>query len=272
MVVLATAGFVIGRAESALRLQVKPGDAWLPTNKNGSVNLVDGLSGRSSAALVLKGARGDRLIVTQVGGRVLVLDATTGLLVRINPVELLLGASLSYRPGQHRGGRARRDLRGQLLQPAPCSGSTRSRLSRSALDRLRWQPSGTAIVDKSGTLWVPVPAIGSVVPVTSAGAGRPVKVSAIGANVVMTSANGVPIAVDRTAQAADRDRPGRCSARAHAARLGRTGRPGAAAGSGLRDAVQPADDQLERLAQPGHRQPEPGHHDQRAARRRSAGT
>jgi hypothetical protein len=35
MVVLATAGFVIGRAESALRLQVKPGDAWLPTNKNG---------------------------------------------------------------------------------------------------------------------------------------------------------------------------------------------------------------------------------------------
>ena len=200
LVVLATAGFVIGRAESALRLQVKPGDAWLPTNKNGSVNRVDGLSGRSSAALVLKGASGDRLIVTQVGGKVLVLDATTGLLVRINPVELLLGASLSV----GRGSAVVAGLAATYV--VNYSSRTVQRIDPVTLKplgpsvTLRWQPSGTAIVDKSGTLWVPVSAIGSVVPVTSAGAGRPVKVSAVDANVVMTSANGVPIAVDRTAR------------------------------------------------------------------------
>jgi len=183
-----------------LRLQVKPGDAWLPTNKNGSVNRVDGLSGRSSAALVLKGARGDRLIVTQVGGKVLVLDATTGLLVRINPVELLLGASLSV----GRGSAAVAGLAATYV--VNYSSRTVQRIDPVTLKplgpsvTLRWQPSGTAIVDKSGTLWVPVSAIGSVVPVTSAGAGRPVKVSAVDANVVMTSANGVPIAVDRTAR------------------------------------------------------------------------
>jgi outer membrane biosynthesis protein TonB len=200
MVVLATAGFVIGRAESALRLQVKPGDAWLPTNKNGSVNLVDGQSGRSSAALVLKGARGDRLIVTQVGGKVLVLDASTGLLVRIDPVELLLGASLAIGKGSTVvAGLAATyvvDYAGRTVQRI--DPVTLKPLGSSIM--LRWQPSGTAIVDKNGTLWLPVPAIGSVVPVTSAGIGRPVKVSAVGANVVMTSANGVPIAVDRTAR------------------------------------------------------------------------
>ncbi|HXS62937.1 MAG TPA: fibronectin type III domain-containing protein [Streptosporangiaceae bacterium] len=200
MVVLATAGFVIGRAESALRLQVKPGDAWLPTNKNGSVNLIDGQSGRSSAALVLKGAKGHRLIVTQIGGKVLVLDASTGLLVRINPVELLLGASLRIGKGS--------TVVAGLAATYVVNYSARSaqRIDPVTLKplgpsvKLRWQPSGTAIVDKSGTLWVPAPSIGSVIPVTSAGAGRPVKVSAVGANVVMTSANGVPIAVDRTAR------------------------------------------------------------------------
>ena len=161
MVVLATAGFVIGRAESALRLQVKPGDAWLPTNKDGSVNLVDGQSGRSSAALVLKGARGDRLIVTQVGGKVLVLDASTGLLVRIDPVELLLGASLAI----GKGSTVVAGLAATYV--VDYSSRTVQRIDPVTLKplgssiMLRWQPSGTAIVDKSGTLWLPVPAIGS---------------------------------------------------------------------------------------------------------------
>ena len=198
MMVLATAGFLVGRGESALRVQVRPGDAWLPTDKNGSINLIDGLSGRSSAALVLKGASGDRLVVIQVGGRVLVLDATTGLLVRIDPVELLLGASLSLQQGSvvvaglaatyvvDYGARTVQRIDPVTLKPIGPAIS------------LRWQPAGTAIVDRQGTLWVPVPAIGSVVPVTDSGVGGPVKVSAVGANVVMTSANGVPIAVDRT--------------------------------------------------------------------------
>jgi hypothetical protein len=200
MMVLATAGFLVGRGESALRLQVKPGEAWLPTDKNGSVNLVDGMAGRSSAALVLSGAGGDKLIVTQVGGRVLVLNATTGLLIRIDPVQLLLGASQRVSMGSvvvaglaatYIVNYAARTV--QRIDPVTLKalGPTVS---------LRWQPLGTAVVDKAGTLWVPVPEIGSVVPITGSTVGNPVKVGAVGAHVVMTSANGVPIAVDRSAR------------------------------------------------------------------------
>jgi hypothetical protein len=200
MMVLATAGFLVGRGESALRLQVKPGEAWLPTDKNGSINLVDGLAGKSSAALVLTGAGGDKLIVTQIGGRVLVLNATTGLLVRIDPVQLLLGASERVSMGSvvvaglaatYLVNYAARTV--QRIDPV-----TLKALGPAVL--LRWQPAGTAIVDRAGTLWVPVPEIGSVVPVTGGIAGHPVKVGAVGANVVMTSANGVPIAVNRSAR------------------------------------------------------------------------
>lgn len=200
MMVLATAGFLVGRGESALRLQVKPGEAWLPTDKNGSINLVDGLAGRSSAALVLTGAGGDKLIVTQVGGRVLVLNATTGLLVRIDPVQLLLGASQQISMGSvvvaglaatYIVNYAARTV--QRIDPV-----TLKALGPAVL--LRWQPAGTAIVDRAGTLWVPVPEIGSVVPITGGIAGHPVKVGSAGANVVMTSANGVPIAVDRSSR------------------------------------------------------------------------
>jgi hypothetical protein len=198
MMVLATAGFLVGRGESALRLHVKSGEAWLPTDKNGSVNLVDGIAGRSSAALVLKGAAGDKLIVVQVGGRILVLNATTGLLVRIDPVQLLLGATQRLSLGSvvvaglaatYIVNYAARTV--QRIDPV-----TLRALGPTVM--LRWQPSGTAVVDKAGTLWVPVPSIGSVVPVAGGSAGHPVKVSAVGANVVMTTANGLPIAVDRT--------------------------------------------------------------------------
>lgn len=200
MIVLGTAGFLVGRGESALRLSIRPGDAWLPTDRNGSVNLVDGLSGRSSAAVLLRGASGHRLLVTQEGGVVLVLDAATGLLVRINTLQLLLGASLNIPRGStvvasvaatyvvDYGARTVQRIDPVTLKPL------------GPLISLRWQPAGTAVVDKAGTLWVPAPVIGSVVPVTGSGTGRPIKVSALGADVVMTSANGVPIAVDRTAR------------------------------------------------------------------------
>src|SRR5712692_912354 len=93
MIVLGTAGFVIGRGDTALHLNVRPGDAWLSTTKRGSVSLVDGQSGQSSAELLLNGAQGHHLVVSQVGRDVLVLDTRTGLLVRINPEQLALGAT-----------------------------------------------------------------------------------------------------------------------------------------------------------------------------------
>src|SRR5260370_38523843 len=93
MMVLATAGFLVGRGESALRLQVKPGEAWLPTDKNGSGNLIGGVAGRSSAALVLRGASGGKLGGTQAGRRGAGLDGRHGLPVRPDPAQVPSGAA-----------------------------------------------------------------------------------------------------------------------------------------------------------------------------------
>ena len=65
--VLGTAGFLIGRGETGLRLLIQAGDAWLPTNKDGSVTHVDGQTARPTAQLLLKGAAGHQLIVSKSG-------------------------------------------------------------------------------------------------------------------------------------------------------------------------------------------------------------
>src|SRR5262249_55441767 len=198
--VLGTAGFLIGRGETGLRLLIQPGDAWLPTNKDGSVTHVDGQTARPTAQLLLKGAAGHQLLVRQVGERVLVLDEATGVLVRINPAQLLLGARANF------------DTRSVVVAGIAATyvvsnaAQTVQRIDPVTLRQLGptvslpWRPAPGAVVDSAGTLWLPIPSTGSVVPVTSAGLGRPVRVGAVGADVVMTSANGVPIAVDRTSR------------------------------------------------------------------------
>ena len=105
---------------------------------------------------MLKGARGDRLIVTQVGGKVLVLDASTGQLVRIDPVELLLGASLA----NGKGSTVVAGLAATYV--VDYSSRTVQRIDPVTLKplgssiMLAGRRTGTAIVDKSGTLWLPV--------------------------------------------------------------------------------------------------------------------
>jgi hypothetical protein len=197
-VVLGTAGFLIGRGETGLRLLIQPGDAWLSTNKDGSVTHIDGQTARPTAQLLLKGAAGHQLAVIQVGERVLVLDETTGVLVRINPAQLLLGAQAKIGTGSV-------VVAGIAATYVVNYGAqTVQRIDPVTLRQLGptvslpWPPAPGAVVDSAGTLWLPIPSTGSVVSVTSAGLGRPVRVGAVGADVVMTSANGVPIAVDRT--------------------------------------------------------------------------
>jgi hypothetical protein len=199
MVVLGTAGFVIGRGDSALHLAVSPGDAWLPTTQRGSVSLVDGQSGQSSAELLLNGARGHYLVVSQVGDEVLVLDTRTGTLIRINTVQLALGATARTPSGS---------VVVAGLAATYVVDYTAGTVQR--IDPVTLSPLGplvhvpgplgtTAVVDRNGTLWMPIPGNGTVVPVTSNGIGKAIHVGTSGADLVMTTAGGVPIAVDRTA-------------------------------------------------------------------------
>jgi Fibronectin type III domain len=199
MVVLGTAGFVIGRGDSALHLTVSPGDAWLSTTQRGSVSLVDGQSGQSSAELLVNGARGHYLVVSQVGHEVLVLDTRTGMLIRINTVQLALGATARTPSGSvvvaglaatylvdYAAGTVQR------IDPVTLS-------PLGPLVHVPGQLGPAAVVDGNGTLWMPISGNGTVVPVTSNGLGKAIPVGTSGADLVMTTAGGVPIAVDRTA-------------------------------------------------------------------------
>lgn len=200
MLVLGTAGFVIGRGEAALRFQVRPGAAWLPTSSHGAVSLVDGQSGQASVELLLKGARGHYLVVSQVGTEVLVLDTSTGMLVRVNAAELALGAETQTTQGSavvaglaatyvvdYQAGTVQR-IDPVTLAPIGQAVTVPGQLGHSA------------VVDSAGTLWLPVVSAGTVVLVTSTGIGKPVQVGASGASLVLATAGGVPIAVDRTAR------------------------------------------------------------------------
>lgn len=76
---LAGAGFALGRNVSASRAQAHPGSAWLSTTGDGSVNLVDGISGGSAAKVPVPGASGHSMDVTQNGDLVFVRDTVVKL-------------------------------------------------------------------------------------------------------------------------------------------------------------------------------------------------
>jgi hypothetical protein len=197
MLALGTTGFVIGRGDSALRLLVRPGSAWLATTQHGSVSLVDGQSGKSSVELQLSGARGHDLIVSQNGDQVLVLDPQTGKLMRVNITQLTLGAATGTSPGTRVVASLAatylvNDATGDVWRIDPV---TLTQIGPKF--HISGQLGATAVVDDTGTLWVPVLSNGTAVPVTSAGVGHPVPVGT-GPGLVLTSAAGVPIAIDRS--------------------------------------------------------------------------
>lgn len=159
-VLLGTAGFAAGRAASVLHMRITSGAVWLASAKRGSVSLVDGLSAQASAEVQLTGARGHHLVVTQAGDEVLVLDATTGTLIRLNTVELTLGASARTPGGtavvasvaatylvNYQSGTAQRIDPVTLTPLGP-------------LVRLPGVPARGAVVDTKGTLWVAFPGMG----------------------------------------------------------------------------------------------------------------
>jgi hypothetical protein len=197
MLALGTTGFMIGRGDSALRLLVHPGAAWLANTQRGSVSLVDGQSGKSSVELQLSGARGHYLIVSQNGDQVLVLDTQAGKLMEVNVAQLTLGAAT----GTSSGSQVVASLAATYI--VNDAAGTVQRIDPVTLAPLgpRLHVPGhlgsTAVVDDTGTLWLPVLSNGTAVPVTSAGVGHPVPVGS-GSGLVLTSAAGVPIAIDRS--------------------------------------------------------------------------
>ncbi|WP_143765618.1 fibronectin type III domain-containing protein [Catenulispora acidiphila] len=197
-VTLAAAGFALGRNVSASRAQTHPGSAWLTTTADGSVNLVDGVSGGSAAKVPVPNASGHSMDVTQNGDLVFVRDTVTGAITVIDTSQLvatvqvphskdttvLAGGGVAYLVDAIAG-------TVQKVDPATLAPVGAQVHLPGAL--------GTPIVDHNGVLWAPVTAQGSVIAVTGDTQAAPIAVDPNGSDMVMALAGGTPTVVDRTA-------------------------------------------------------------------------
>src|SRR5690348_15975173 len=144
-------------------------------------------------------AGGHSLEVIQDGDTVLVRDLTTGVVSRIDQAQLTVSQSVSY------GSAGVAIVAGAGLAYAvdPARGLVQRidpvRLSVVGAPIPLTAPLGRAGIDATGTLWVPTPAAGAVVPVEGGSARPPVRIGADGDPLLLTIAGGTPVVTDPAA-------------------------------------------------------------------------
>ena len=173
--------------------------AWLPSAKKGEAAHVNGLTGAVDGKVTLPGTAGKPVQISQDGKSVLVLDPATGRVVRIDPAQLTAEQSSDY-------GTAGLELVAggpvaYLVDPV--------RGTAQRIDPVRTTPIGAPVgfggrlgapaVDPQGTLWVPVPGRGEVVPVVGGRKDPAVSAGRPGDTLVLTLADGRPVVTDTTA-------------------------------------------------------------------------
>jgi hypothetical protein len=168
---------------------------WL----TGGVFHVGGLVGRTDTRVVVRGASGDLLQVVQDGSGAQVTDQTTGEVSRIDPAPLGVGQAHDFRTS----GAQVIAGPGATYVVAPKQGTVQ-RVDPASLADVGSPigltgPLGRAALDGRGTLWVPVPARGHVVPVSQGKQGPPVAVGALNDQLELIIAGGTPVVVDGAA-------------------------------------------------------------------------
>lgn len=176
--------------------------AWLASSGKGEVAHAHGLTGAVDGKAVLPaGMAGHPLSIAQNGDTTLVLDERTGRVVRIDSAQLTAEQSADYGTAglQLVAGGAY----AYVLDPAK---GTVQRIDpalttpESPPVELGGKP-GAAVVDGQGTLWVPLPDQGTVVPFVKGRKGTAVEVADAGHDLALTVADGRPVVTDRTAAA-----------------------------------------------------------------------
>jgi hypothetical protein len=170
--------------------------AWLSANRKGMVVHANGLAGRIDGRVRLTNSLGHPLKVVQDGSTVLVADEVTGVISRIDPAQLTVADSRDYGAA----GVAMVAGSGQLYVIDP-AGGTVQRVNPVTLATIGSAvtltgPLGQGGIDSHGTLWVPEPATGQLVPVRDGARGAPVKVGNPGDPLSLTIAAGTPVVAD----------------------------------------------------------------------------
>ncbi|WP_370384285.1 fibronectin type III domain-containing protein [Catenulispora sp. GAS73] len=196
LALLAVAVFSAAGAWRAVVPAVRDAGAWLTDTPRGAVVHANGPAGVADARVAVAGSQGHPLHVVQEGGQVVVVDSVTGRVSRIDPsqltvtqsvdydtagVQIVAGAGLAYAIDPEHGVVQQIDLARLSAIGAPV------RLGRQL---------GAAGIDGQGTLWVPVPTLGQLVPVAKGTPGPAVTVGLPGDPVALTIAGGTPVVTD----------------------------------------------------------------------------
>ncbi|WP_217212557.1 hypothetical protein [Streptomyces sp. AC550_RSS872] len=190
----------VGAGTSGTRPELADIGAWLAGGTKGEVVHAHGLTGEVDGKAALPaGMAGHPVSVAQDGRTTLVLDERTGRVVRIDAAQLTAAQSADYGAAglQLVSGGAYAYVvdpaRGtvQLIDPAKTT-------AESPPVPLDGKP-GAAVVDGEGTLWVPLPDSGTVVPFVEGLKGTAVKVADAGHDLTLTVAGGRPVVTDGTA-------------------------------------------------------------------------
>ncbi len=192
----------VGAGASGARPRLADIGAWLAAGEKGEVVHAHGLTGDVDGRAVLPGgAAGHPVSVAQDGDTTLVLDERTGRVVRIDAAQLTAAQSADY-------GAAGLQLvsGGTYAYVVDPENGTVQRIDPALTTpkgppvELGGQP-GAAVVDGDGTLWVPLPGSGTVVPFVAGRKGTAVKVAEAGHDLTLTLAGGRPVVTDRTGAA-----------------------------------------------------------------------
>ncbi|MCX4907411.1 hypothetical protein [Streptomyces sp. NBC_00878] len=192
----------VGAGASGTRPALADIGAWLASSAKGEVAHAHGLTGAVDGKATLPdGMAGHPVSVAQNGRTTLVLDEQTGRVVRIDASQLTAEQSADY------GAAGLQLVSGgayaYVLDPAQ---GTVQRIDP-AMTTAKNPPvglggkPGAAVVDGDGTLWVPLPDKGTVVPFVKGRKGTAVKVADAGHDLTLTLADGRPVVTDRTAAA-----------------------------------------------------------------------
>ncbi|MGW2387732.1 hypothetical protein [Streptomyces sp. NPDC001658] len=190
----------VGAGESGTRPRLADIGAWLTGGEKGAVAHAHGLTGDVDGKVVLPaGTAGHPVSVAQDGDTTLVLDERTGEVVRIDASQLSAAQSADY------GAAGLQLVSGgaQAYVVDPAKGTVQQ--IDPALTTAKGTPvdvggrPGAAVVDGEGTLWLPLPDSGTVVPFVKGVRGTAIKVAEAGHDLVLTLADGSPVVTDRTA-------------------------------------------------------------------------